>query len=171
MSVSNLRASRSWQCFCLRSVRQQVADLRRYSDLMTDVFWVAVITALGTLLGTAVGSLASIFGPAWHERKRREADAARSLEDLRYQRAQLFIDGLSRQYAASSRGTSADIEALRIAFVATLRPGENVADEFTRDLVDRVYANPKDSIDIANHGGSRLLGWLRGDLTSAELLP
>lgn len=136
---------------------------------MTDIIWVAAITTLGTLLGAAVGSLSSIFGPVWHERQRREADAAKASDDLRYQRAELFLAGVSRYYAAEFMNDIANIEQLRLAFVATLRPGEGRVDEFTRDLVKMVKADKKKSIAITSVAGTSIFGWLRGDVAIAEL--
>lgn len=136
---------------------------------MNELIWVAAITTIGTLLGATVGTLASIFGPAWHERKAREAAEDRARDDVRFQRAQATVEAISNYYYATNQFDHASIEAVRMGFVATLRPGEGQADTFTRDLLNAADNDRRRSIVIASAGASLLFAWLRGDEPIARL--
>lgn len=142
----------------------------RYRSAMTELIWVAAITTLGTLLGAAVGSLSSVFGPAWQQRKAQAEADARARDDVRFERAQVMLDAMGTQLVSDYASDVAQAEAHRVAFVATLRPGEGAADTFTRDLSSAIRkAGRRRALAISAAGASVVFAWLRGDAPITSL--
>lgn len=140
---------------------------------MSDPLPVAIVAASSTVLGALVGSLASIFGPAWWERKAREQEQARAVVQQRFEAAERYIDALTTLPTAQTYNDTMRVGVARLGFVATLRAGEGVADAFTLNLLERVRENKAkrdpSAFDIIQIGSSMLLAWLRDDLPSERL--
>lgn len=80
-----------------------------------------------------------------------------------------MIEGFSHHYAAEYQRDTAELEMLRLRFVATLRPGEGPVDDYTRVILDEIRTRKKDSIGVAAAAGSQLFAWLRGDISIDQL--
>lgn len=130
---------------------------------MTDVVRVALISSSFPAAVAVIAAIASVFGPAWHDRVQRRAQAKRGLEELRYKCAGDYVDLLTETAGCtteSPQGRAA--QRARMKFVATLRAGEGPLEDFT----DKMRSA---NLDLLNAAGDQLFGWLRGDIDIKEM--
>ena len=140
---------------------------------MSDLVMVALISASFPAVVAVFAAIASIFGPGWRERQQRRADLEKAASDLRFERANDFVDSLTHLAANMSWDTVTMATTARNRFIATLRAGEGAVVDFSREMLAAVRATPgtggNDRLEAVNDGAELLFGWLRGDVSGREL--
>ena|GEM_PF-4156803 len=113
-----------------------------------------------------------MFGPAWAERRRAQAELEREASDLRYQRALDFIDALVTFIAHGNGVSRRALYLARVRFVATLRPGEGRVEYFTSELLGLILKprdSEEDALKVVSSVADYLFSWLRGDMPIEKL--
>jgi hypothetical protein len=138
----------------------------------------AVVAIAGGAVTVIVAALTSVLAPSWLARWNRKAELAQRVIDLRYERAQQFIDALGQMGARLDPAQKAfqpvrDAYIARNRFVAVLRAGEGDVAKFTAQAVNWVHEIPAEQASkrLARVGAvsDALFGWLRGDCLAVDL--
>lgn len=138
---------------------------------MSDVVAVALITGIGTAIVAIAGVVGQIWGPAWRDERDRRATAEHASEALRYERALEFVEAVAKVTRAQTMGDVFAASLARARFIATLRPGEQAAEVFTRRMLDvaRSDAVRGEKPRILDQHSDLLFRWLRGESKVDEL--
>lgn len=140
---------------------------------MDPILGAALIGAIPVAVVAVAGSVAQIWGPAWREERAEKRRRDAEHDALRYQRALEFIEALSEdigEYSHTPREWDKQTALARARFVATLRPGEQVVDEYT-ERQSRIFHNFGNPGPAINAISSKLFAYLRGDIKAADLTP
>jgi hypothetical protein len=137
---------------------------------MNDVVLAALFSTAGAAIVAVAGAIATIFGPAWRERAQRRDDRNAATAAARYDGVLEFVEALGRATAINptwEKRRMAHVAWSR--FVATLRPGEGYASEFSRLLLHLSLGKGMNGQKFVDTSADLLFGWLRGDRRLGDL--
>ena len=135
---------------------------------MDDVLQAALFSSTGAALVAIAGAGATIFGPAWRERKQRSQERIDASDAARYERALDFIESLTKLTVASNYADTRNAHVHWSRFVATLRPGEGPVGAYAKDLLKTVHGTQRAGLDDVTVAADKIFGWLRGDVLASE---
>jgi len=146
--------------------------------MLSETATVAIVGGAVTAFVAAVTALSSIFGPTWLASRNRKAELVQRSFDLRFERAQSFVDALGQMGARTDPSQKAfqpvrDAHIARNRFVAVLRAGEGDVAKFTGQAVNWVHEIPAERaterLGRVGAVSDALFGWLRGDVLAVAL--
>lgn len=129
---------------------------------MSETVTVALVTGVLVVASGAVGALAQVFGPAWHESRRRKTETRAAAEVAQREKAVDFLQELWSGHIEHYRRSA----QARVAFLGAL-PSERLTPgilKYTANILQNT--SRQDERTFADN----IFGWLGGTVSDDELL-